>query len=214
MTKTAPDKHTLPTLALLLLTNLIPIYLVLFDQWTVAQMVLLFWLENVIIGIMNVLKMRTCQPNKRPRSKHNREMTTFFMIHYGGFTFGHGIFVIAFFFFVEFDYGTLASPYTFSQVITDPNLWWTMLALLISHGFSYYWHFFKGGERMRETTDSLFFKPYARVVVLHITIIGGAWLAASLKQPIWALLVLVFLKILVDMGSHYSSHKKPLLFNK
>ncbi len=204
MANTKSDKYTWPTIGLLVLVNLIPVYLVLFEQWTVGQMVLLFWMENVIIGIFNVVKMKACQ---RPNSTSDKESTNFFMIHYGGFTFGHGVFVIVFFFFVEFTQGTLASPYSFSQVITDPNFWWTIVALMLSHGFSLYWHFFKGGEREQETTSSLLFKPYARVIILHLTILGGAALAAWLHQPIWALLLMVTLKIMVDLVAHRASHR-------
>lgn len=196
-----------PTLILLVLTNLIPIYLVVNGQWSVSQLVLLFWMENVIIGLINIVKMWTCQPGKPSLNKKKRESITFFAIHYGGFTLVHGIFVMVFFFLVDFDNGTIAGEYGLVDTLSSGNFWWTFVALLVSHGFSYYWHFLKGGERNSETVDSLFFKPYGRVVILHMTIILGAWLTAWLQQPIWALLLLVLLKIMVDTGAHLWSHK-------
>ncbi len=197
----------LPTMVLLVLANLVPVYLVLDEQWTVSQLVLLFWSENVIIGLFNILKMLSCQPAQRPRGRHTRSTIAFFAIHYGGFTLVHGVFVVVFFFMVEFDNGSLAGDLTLADTLHQQDFWWALLVLLISHGFSYVWHFIMGNERLGETPESLLFKPYGRVIVLHITIILGAWLTAMFQQPIWALLLLVGLKILVDIAAHYASHR-------
>lgn len=197
-----------PALILLVLTNLIPVYLVLVNAWSVSQIVLLFWMENVIIGILNVLKMYTCQPRRMPRTSRERSVIHFFMLHYGMFTLVHGIFVVLFFFFVDLDGSNMIEPGEFGRTITSAGFWWSVTALWLSHLFSLYWHFFRGGERELETLDDLMFKPYGRVVILHITILGGAILAASLGQPIWALLVLVGLKILIDVAMHTRSHRK------
>lgn len=42
--------------------NLIPLIGVLFWDWSTFEVVALYWLENVIIGAINVLKMITCSP--------------------------------------------------------------------------------------------------------------------------------------------------------
>jgi hypothetical protein len=44
--------------------------------------------------------------------------------------------------------------------------------------------------------------PYARVVILHLTIIFGAFAVAILGQPIGALVVMVVLKAGVDLAAH------------
>jgi hypothetical protein len=49
--------------------------------------------------------------------------------------------------------------------------------------------------------------PYARVVVLHVTIIFGAFVVAFLGSPIGALLVLVVLKAAFDLGLHLREHR-------
>lgn len=43
--------------------NLIPLVGVLFWGWSTFEVVALYWLENVIIGVINVLKMITCSPD-------------------------------------------------------------------------------------------------------------------------------------------------------
>jgi hypothetical protein len=44
------------------------------------------------------------------------------------------------------------------------------------------------------------FKPYARIVVLHVTIIVSAVLMMAIGQPLVAVLVLVGLKLAVELG--------------
>ena len=48
----------------LLLSNLIPLYGVLVHDWDVFPIMLLFWSENVVIGVMNVARMLVVQPPK------------------------------------------------------------------------------------------------------------------------------------------------------
>jgi hypothetical protein len=47
-----------PTVTALILANLIPLFGVLFAGWQVFDVVMVFWVENVIIGLINLLKMR------------------------------------------------------------------------------------------------------------------------------------------------------------
>lgn len=46
----------------LIAANLIPLIGVLFWEWSTFEVVVLYWLENVIIGAINILKMITCSP--------------------------------------------------------------------------------------------------------------------------------------------------------
>jgi hypothetical protein len=47
----------------LIAANLVPIYGVVFLGWEVFPLLLLFWLENLIIGMYNVLKMMLAIPD-------------------------------------------------------------------------------------------------------------------------------------------------------
>jgi hypothetical protein len=50
--------------------------------------------------------------------------------------------------------------------------------------------------------------PYARVVILHVTIILGAFVVAFLGAPIGALIVLVALKTAFDLGLHLRERRR------
>jgi hypothetical protein len=47
----------------LILANLVPLAGVLFWDWDIFNIVVLYWFENVIIGGINILKMPTCAPD-------------------------------------------------------------------------------------------------------------------------------------------------------
>lgn len=51
-------------------------------------------------------------------------------------------------------------------------------------------------------------QPYGRVVVLHLTILLGAFLMAALKSPTVGLALLVILKIGLDVRAHLRERRK------
>ncbi len=82
-----------------------------------------------------------------------------------------------------------------------------MMALFISHGVSYLFNFIGGGEYKRVSPAGQMFKPYGRLVVLHVTIIIGAMAISITGAAIAALVVLVLLKIGLDIGLHLAEHR-------
>ncbi|NIA27398.1 MAG: hypothetical protein GWP02_05020 [Desulfobulbaceae bacterium] len=51
-----------PSAIILILANLVPLAGVLFLGWRVFDVIILYWAENVVIGVINVLRMITCRP--------------------------------------------------------------------------------------------------------------------------------------------------------
>lgn len=74
-----------------------------------------------------------------------------------------------------------------------------IVALALYHAVAFlYWDVAKGEARAM-TPDKAMMAPYGRLIVLHITIIIGAFLVIATGQPIAALAMLVVLKTLVDL---------------
>jgi hypothetical protein len=86
-----------PSVIALLLANSVPLFGVLFLHWEVFPLLLLFWFENVILGALNVLKMFFASPENPIGWAAKVLIIPFFCVHYGMFTFVHGVFVVGLF---------------------------------------------------------------------------------------------------------------------
>ena len=144
------------------------------------------------------------------------------MIHYGMFTAIHGFFVVAifskdnqgppmddttwpcFFAFIQIFAGFI--KHIMMSVPTEVRL--AFLTLFISHGVSFIYNYLIKGEYARINPANLMGQPYVRVVVMHITILGGGFLTMALGSPAALLLILIVLKTAIDVKFHLREHKK------
>lgn len=181
----------------LILANVIPLFGVWLAGWDIGQIMLLFWAESAIIGYYNLCKMW----------KVGRWSLLFFgpffVGHYGAFMAVHLLFIYALF------GGEMAGSAEISttQVYSDMQaLWPALLGLLISHGISYYINFVKSNKSDGRTMALQMQEPYRRVMIMHMTLIIGGFLALALGTSIAALMLLLVLKIVADLRSHLSQH--------
>lgn len=189
----------------LIASNLVPIYGVIFMDWQVFPIMFLFWFENVVVGVSNVLKMAFVAPNNAKQWAAKAVMIPFFCVHYGLFTLVHGIFIFAIFGGVIMQ----DDPTNFSDVfgiLADFQIGWAMLALVLSHAVSFVVNYIGKGEYKKNNLAQLMGQPYGRVVILHVTIIFGGFLVMSLGSPIMGLVLLITLKIFIDLMTHLKQH--------
>jgi hypothetical protein len=201
-----PQRPLLSTLALLV-CNAVPLIGVLFMGWQVFPLVLLYWLENVIVGGFNVLRLATADPSSAAANAGKMVLIPFFCVHYGMFTFVHGVFVLALFGGGEYAKG-FPTPALVLHAIQATGIGAAVFALFCSHAVSFVWNYLLGGEYRQVPLMKLMFQPYSRVVVLHIVILGGAFLMQALHSPLAGLVLLVVLKTGVDLASHHREHHK------
>lgn len=217
MTGTRSYRFDLPQLALLL-ANLLPLFGVLWLDWDVGAVVVLYWAENLITGAYTVLRMFTVgKLDALPR-------VAFFCVHYGGFCAIHGLFVLKLTRFAGLDdlpavTGHWPGPLVMIEkflmlarqllAAAPEQLLWGCLALLISHGASFLLLFIGQGEYRHTTVRQLMTAPYRRIVVLHVAVIAGGFLVRQLGSPLGLLLALVALKTGMDIMLHNRSHRKP-----
>ncbi|NNJ93866.1 MAG: hypothetical protein HKP57_03880 [Halobacteria archaeon] len=212
---------TIPQVALLL-ANLLPVFGVLFMDWDVGGIIVLYWAENLVIGLYTILKMLvTGGPGAIG-------LVLFFCIHYGGFSVVHGIFVLKLTEFagisamqatVESWPGPLVLVEKLYDLVSSilaaapDEMLWVLLAMVLSHGVSFLVLFIGQGEFRETTASRLMQAPYRRVAVLHITVILGAFLIVKLESPMGLLLALVALKTAMDIILHKRSHAERQLSN-
>jgi hypothetical protein len=214
----------------LIAVNLIPLLGVLQWNWSVFEIVFLYWCENLILGFITVLKMLTAFPSMEeggmsievPGKGGKRKiplptpllagkfmlaiklfLVPFFIFHYGMFCMGHGTFIFAIF--GDESLGN-ADLWTLNELIAGPLLI-ALGALFLSHMYSFLINYLGSGEFRRTNPMSLMMAPYSRIIVLHLTIIAGGGLAMVLGSPFWLLALLIGLKILMDVRAHLKERR-------
>ncbi|WP_409432492.1 DUF6498-containing protein [Litorimonas sp. RW-G-Af-16] len=194
---------------ILVISNLIPLIGVFAFGWDVGTILLLYWLESVIIGVLNVPKMMLTAIKPRAHKSKQDGLTLasvigtvprciFFIVHFGMFSIVHLVFLRQF----------------FPELPEVKTLDWqspvalTALVLLVSHGVSFMINFLGKREYLTRDATSQMFAPYPRVMVMHVVIILGGFLVLSLGSPVYALVTLIAMKILIDLAAHNKEHRK------
>jgi hypothetical protein len=223
-------KHHL-SLIILIVVNLLPIFGVVYGGWDVFEIVVLYWFENVVIGVVNLFKILSSAPvpddadaNGKPLPEYLRSdasavfqhaakffLIPFFTIHYGMFCFVHGIFVFALLG-EKSDALGAGSPISGMREMTgslfQSDIKWCVIAIIASHVFSFFHNYLGKGEFRKNTPSDLMHAPYGRIVVLHIAIILGAFAITAIGSSAGMLILLIIGKIIVDAKLHLRSHQK------
>jgi len=200
-------KLTLPTSALVLIgINTLPILGVVYRDWNLVDIIFLYWAESLVIGISALLKMVCARIEET--SLPMRIMTVvmrvvgflFFMLHLGGFVAALGL---AFYFFVQEFLDASVSP--LSLLATT---WPVVVALVVSHGFSFVFNFLIKNERRIYRGEDPITSAYSRVLVLHLTLAFGLGPVIFLGQPVYMLVVFIVLKTATDLWAHVRERRK------
>jgi hypothetical protein len=131
-------------------------------------------------------------------------MVPFFAFHYGLFCLVHGVFVFALFGHDDFGhhfgpFGPLGNLFT---VFKEQQLWWGVAPLAASHLYSFVVNYLGHGEYRRTVVPLLMFQPYARIIVLHLAILFGGFIAMALGSGFGVLAILIVGKTLLDLHFH------------
>jgi hypothetical protein len=212
------SQHYQPSLDLslwfLVFSNAVTIFVALIEGWDIGVVFVVYWIQSVIIGAVNVLRMLTLKMEdfgrdyldefagkKLPKGVNSFEsglrfakvfLAGFFMIHYGGFMYGYSEFI---------------HPMRYMHSADGPYIALTSLVFLSDHVFSFIYN--RGRRRYgREFFVEAMFKPYFRIIPMHVTIIVGSFILLILGDKA-ASLVLVFflaLKTYADAKTHIWEH--------
>jgi len=215
--KTLKDNKLLPSVLLLIATNIIPIFGALFWDWNVFEVVLSYCLETFVIGIIHAFKMLL---SKGGFLKFF--MIPFFLFHYNMFVVVQTIFVIIFMsegpgniYFGEAPEAqgeaNVEHLKGFITNMQESSWWWFPIVLALSHLFSYFFNYIGKGEFENKVVANMMIEPYGRIMVQQFTVIGGAFLIGMFNSPLGMLLILIVLKTGLDVRSHVKEHtnKKP-----
>lgn len=187
------------TIYVLIVANMVPLLGVLFFDWSVFQLILLYWFETLIIGFYNIIKMFWVY-------KWVSIITVpLFSFHFGFFAVGH-LFFILLAFSPERDGARSFLPSQESLIALSITLVVPAVIFLTSHGISFYKNFIKNKEYKKLGTNDLMSLPYKRVALMHILLILGGGATIFLGQNIYILTLFILFKIVLDVRSHKKEH--------
>lgn len=238
----SPAAARIATVALLLTVNAVPLVALLNGEWGAGDVLIAYWLENVAVGVWSLVKILTVAGPQVVGSGGSASVSSpdgrfagapapgrmaivvngaplqvpavvvrvltggFFTFHYGLFTVVHGVFTFA-----------LARRTEVTGSFRGFAL--MFLVLLASHGLSTGIYWFAKGERWRTGIGSAMRQPYSRIVVLHLAVLGSAFLLFRGSGPdpstLWPAaatlgpgLVLIAIKVVVDVVAHLQTHRE------
>ena len=205
----------------LLVANLVPLGGVVFFEWNAVLVLALFWIENLIIGIFNLIKILLVSVVNKDKS--GVFLSAFFIFHYGAFCSAHGALLSDLLDYpvmspaqlFGIDPGGIADLFlsaasVFASFVNgfSPMILLGIAALLMSHLVSFIENFLVRGEVFSLSGRELMTKPYKQILVMHIGLIAGAILLAKLGSPVWLLSVIVMAKIVVDLSQFRKRHMR------
>jgi len=185
-----------------LIVDFIPIYAVLMLGWGAAPLVFLYWLENLVIGIMTVARMLASGIGKGARGIGAMLFSVpFFIVHYGMFCFGHGMMLMT----LQSEEFTGANPAfiaeTYPEIVqfaatSGPNMV-TFISIIIAFNiFLFAWDYIGKGEYLNASPSSEMFAPYGRIMLLHVALFAGMFALLHFGEPMAGVLALIVLRVI------------------
>lgn len=188
---------------LIVLVGLVPLLGVLWLNWSAWTVMLLFWIENVLLGGITLLRILLAMPADRAVWLGKLFLLPFFVVHYGFFCAGHLVFVVLLF--GEHGMRGVQSPWDHLTNVPeflqrDPTLVWAscviagvlLVRMLIDYVLS--------GAYRTAGPQAEMMRPYSRIVVLHLALIFGGFLVMTLGAPTLGVVVLILLKLGWELG--------------
>jgi hypothetical protein len=173
---------------------------VLFFGWSTVTVLAFYWIENVIIGVFNLVRMGVAAARSE-RPFNGLFLCVFFSIHYGLFCLAHAYFITSIFGADRVDDRFMFDPALalFARTGSDAMGTVALLAMVVSAGMETVQWLMNADGADRADPQRLMFAPYGRIVVLHIVLLGGGFLLQILHAPALAALLLVGAKLAYDV---------------
>ena len=197
---------------ILLLSNILTIILALTQQWDSLIIMSGYWLQSVIIGFFNFLRIinlkdfsvRDIKTNGKliKKTKNTKIFIAFFFaFHYGFFHFGYLSFLIAFI--EEKGINIMSEIYPLLLV---------GIIFFLNHLFSF-WYNRREFEGKKPNLGKMMFFPYARIIPMHLVIMTyGAFIVFSeiIEYELYfiSLVLYLVLKTFSDLIMHFAEHNK------
>ncbi|HYG15785.1 MAG TPA: DUF6498-containing protein [Bacteroidia bacterium] len=207
-----------PSNITLILANLVPLIGVLFLGWDGKGIFVIYILETIIIGVLNVLKMLVVAILNDPRNEPPLSpkdtvkgwgIIPFFIFHYFFFVFVQSVLYFAFSSIWQ-DNGPapIDLPANFGPYITGETRL-ALISLTIANIMYVIENFILSGEYKQSTLGGLMFQPYKRIFLQQFVVIFGGFIFMLSGSVVVVAVLFILLKIVADyISANYNSSPK------
>jgi hypothetical protein len=182
--------------------------------WSPFVVMMLFWFENVVIGVLHVVKLVVTGARMGAAGLiGGMALAAFFTVHYGMFTAVHGVFVVLLFGTGDLGRqamdGGLGAPVSamLRHLFAERDGWLAVIAIVLLHVSGLAQWLARTREALPPLKD-LMGAPYGRIVILHVTLIASGFLVQALGAPVVGALMLVGLKLAYDLVALGREHRQ------
>jgi hypothetical protein len=192
----------------ILIVNLAPALSVALMGWSMFPLFLLYWFENVILGVLTLAAILISGLAKGPwKIPSTLFFAGFFIFHYGMFCAAHGGIMW------EIFGGGNGDPTELPAAVLGMlrEDWLLAANVLLFAAFHFYYFcrdWIGGGEYHKTDPHHVMFTPYGRIVVIHVAILFGGLAAAAFGQPAIAVAMLALLKVALEYFASLPSPAK------
>lgn len=202
---------TQPLVLVGLVVDLFPVYGVLAWGWNAVPLVLLYWMENIIAGVLTIPRVVISGAAYGGVGLlAGIGLSVFFVFHYGLFCAVHGSFLMGF---ISLGDGAPGNDPPLMMDIPGMFLFgmqsgqhveYFVYAIIAFQVLVFFWEFVIKGEWKESNPIAEMFAPYGRIIVLHLAIFGGAFALFMLGQPMVGVLALILFRALYGVVTNSS----------
>jgi len=184
-----------------LIFSLVPVIGVIFWNWSPFALLLLYWSENVVIGVRVLASMLTAGLVQGLGGAVGAIfISAFFLVHYGMFCTVHGVFVVTLF--GDVQGRSSGNPYAVAlTTFQDQHNLALGFGCIVALQLVEFILFVGRGEPRRAQLQELMGSPYPRVILLHVTLMFGGLLLLALGWPPIGVVFMAVLKLLRDVSA-------------
>jgi len=181
--------------------------LLIFDKADALTIVIAYFLETIIIGIVHAFKMFTII-YRNPTSKESYGTILFFLLHYMFFVAVQLIFVFGF---LGMKDSNITSGFNFihniGYVMTLKGMTIVLLSILLYNLADYYYNFIQTEVYKRVKVKKIFFQPYVRIIIQQFAVILGGFFIILISGIFVVAVLLILIRTFIELVfiANYSS---------
>ena len=206
----------------LIVANLAVGAITLSGQWGFYELMIVYWLEALVIGGFNVVRMgivglagqpfgRWIEADWPARLVLSLMTAGFFVMKFGAFALGLGALIAMVPEFLAHEQGTTGNHIWHGINAVGKGVAIAAILLFVSHAMSFVMNFIVRGEYRNTNLLTLLFWPYVRMSHVMITLAAGLVIAAGIPflntSTVFGL-VIVIVKTAADLVMHKVEHAR------